>query len=92
MQSEDGVFRTQGLNNACLNAAAEGHLDVLQYLRGLADPFPWDEQVCYMAAVNGHLEVLNCLRELGCPWRKDLCLVAARRHPAVYEWVQAAAE
>lgn len=93
VESEGSAFRTEGRKDACLNAAAEGHIDVLRYLRGLQpEPCPWDEQCCFMAAVNGHLDCLMWMRREGCPWDKGQCLIAAKRHPEVFEWVQAAAE
>ena len=48
--------------NACRLAAEAGHLSVLQYLRSLEPPCPWDEWTCAYAALNGHLEVLQWAR------------------------------
>ena len=54
----------------CANAAQNGHLETLKWLRDTADgkePCPWDEWVCAYAAQNGHLETLKWLRDNGCP-------------------------
>ena len=48
--------------NACRLAAEAGHLSVLQYLRSLEPPCPWDEFTCAGASLNGHLHVLQWAR------------------------------
>src|SRR3982751_6915659 len=42
---------------ACENAAGEGRLEVLKWLRG--NGATWNEKVCSSAAYRGHLEVLK---------------------------------
>ena len=48
--------------NACTNAASEGHLECLKYLREEAKA-PWDEKTATWAAQNGHLHILEYLVE-----------------------------
>jgi hypothetical protein len=59
----------------CSEAAANGHLHVLQWAR--ADGYPWDHATCTSAARGGHLAVLQWLHANGCPWTKDACTDAA---------------
>jgi len=47
---------------ACANAALEGHLEVLKYLREEAKA-PWDSWTATRAAQNGHLHILEYLVE-----------------------------
>ena len=47
---------------ACENAAANGHLEVLKYLREEAKA-PWDWETAFFAAKNGHLHILEYLVE-----------------------------
>ena len=47
---------------ACANAALEGHLECLKYLREEAKA-PWDFKTAYWAAENGHLHILEYLVE-----------------------------
>ncbi|KJE97758.1 hypothetical protein CAOG_07861 [Capsaspora owczarzaki ATCC 30864] len=70
-------------------AAANGHLAVLQFLQ-LHD-CPWDEAACAAAARFGHLAVLCFLREHGCPWNAKTCASAARGgHFVLLQWARAA--
>ena len=48
--------------NACTNAASEGHLECLKYLREEAKA-PWDWRTATCAAGNGHLHILEYLVE-----------------------------
>ena len=49
---------------ACAEAAGNGHLEVLKYLREEAGrKAPWDSQTAYRAAQNGHLHILEYLVE-----------------------------
>jgi hypothetical protein len=50
----------------CANAALEGDLRQLQWLREQGSP--WNDLTCKCAAENGHLEVLQWARDNGCPW------------------------
>src|SRR5579872_5639992 len=45
----------------CVNAAFEGYLNILMYLR--KNGCDWDSNTCSAAASNGHLEVLKWARE-----------------------------
>ena len=47
---------------ACADAAANGHLEVLKYLREVAKA-PWDSSTAYLAAESGHLHILEYLVE-----------------------------
>ena len=47
---------------ACANAALEGHLECLKYLREEAKA-PWDRKTATEAAFNGHLHILEYLVE-----------------------------
>ena len=47
---------------ACAWAAAQGHLEVLKYLREEVKA-PWDWRTAAWAAVNGHLHILEYLVE-----------------------------
>ena len=48
--------------SACANAAKNGHLEVLKYLRETAKA-PWAEGTASLAAENGHLHILEYLVE-----------------------------
>ena len=50
----------------CFQAAADGHLEILKWLR--AEGCPWDAATCFAAVAHGHVEVLRWARENGCPW------------------------
>jgi hypothetical protein len=47
---------------ACAEAAENGHLECLKYLREEAKA-PWDSDTVYLAAANGHLHILEYLVE-----------------------------
>ena len=47
---------------ACAEAAENGHLEVLKYLREEAKA-PWDWNTASLAALNGHLHILEYLVE-----------------------------
>lgn len=54
-------------SGACAEAASAGHLQVLQWLRNLDPPCPWDSTTCARAASRGHFEVFKWARQNGCP-------------------------
>jgi hypothetical protein len=56
---------------ACANAAFNGHLDALVWLRDPSRNCPLDCVCSAAAARSGHLEVLKWLRENGCPWNEQ---------------------
>ena len=63
---------------ACENAAANGHLEVLKYLREEAKA-PWGEYTASMAALNGHLHILEYLVERKFDkYSEDACTLAAK--------------
>ena len=71
----------------CANAAKNGHLEVLKWLR--ENGCPWDDWTCLYAAEYGHLEVLKWVRENGCPWDEDTCALAAwNGHLEVLKWAR----
>ena len=57
-------------NEWACNAAASGHVGVLQLLRSQDPPCQWNEGACRNAAARGHLGVLRWLRsqQPPCPW------------------------
>ncbi len=72
----------------CYSAAANGHLEVLQWAR--ANGCPWDERTCSHAAANDHLDVLRWAHDNDCPWNMDTCRFAAwKGHFEVLKWVRA---
>jgi hypothetical protein len=73
---------------SCYNAAADGKLDVLKYLRENRNT-PWDEATCAVAAWIGNLEILKWAREKGCPWDRWTCDNAARNgHLELLKWAR----
>ena len=50
------------MRGACANAALDGHLEVLKYLREEVKA-PWDSSTASWAAENGHLHILEYLVE-----------------------------
>jgi hypothetical protein len=77
----------------CTNAAFEGHLDILKWLRLDGNKwyswkymsqwkkpkiFDWNWITCVNAALNGHLELLKWARRNGCPWDSETCAYAAK--------------
>lgn len=56
-------------------AAANGHLDVLQWARQKG--CDWNVHTCTFAAYNGHLEVLQWARQNGCNWDANTSYNAA---------------
>ena len=75
----------------CMNAAENGHLDVLQWARHASPPCPWDKYTCAFAAKNGHLDVLQWARHASppCPWDELTCAYAAQNgHLDVMQWAR----
>ena len=80
-------------DETCTTAAANGHLEALQWARAQDPPCPWelhcswDENVCNRAAANGHIEVLHWAR-----WNRCRCgpsiynQAAANGHIEVMKW------
>jgi hypothetical protein len=54
----------------CRDAARQGKLDVLQYLK-LVLRCSWDAQTCTEAAGHNHLHILQWARQHHCPWNSD---------------------
>lgn len=57
-------------------AAREGRLEVLKWLKAMGAPMVW---ACYGATQGGHLDVLQWLRSVGCPWDLRVSRLAATR-------------
>ena len=53
----------------CKNAARNGHLECIKYLR--ENGCPWDEETCSSAAFYGHLDCLQYAYENGCPYPNE---------------------
>ena len=71
----------------CSAAAANGHLEVLQWLH--ANGCPWDEWTCRGAAKGAHMVVLQWARANGAHWDTRTCAQAARRgHLEVLQWLR----
>jgi hypothetical protein len=62
--------------DACCEAADNGALDNLQWLR--ANGFPWSEKVMIKAVRGEHLVVLEWARNNGCDWSTRVTRAAAR--------------
>jgi hypothetical protein len=77
-----------GQYTACTNAAIEGYLDILIYLRECK--CEWNENTCAAASSGGHLEVLKWARENGCDWDFWTSVCAAENgHLEVLKWARA---
>ena len=72
---------------ACANAARNGHLEVIQWLR--AKGCPWDKTTCNNAALGGHLEMLKWARANCCPWDAEKCasLAAENGRKKLKAWI-----
>ena len=81
---ENGYFF---IENICLKAVQNGHLEVLKWAR--ENGCPWNEKICLKAVQNGHLEVLKWARENGCPWDELTCTYAASYgHLEILKWAR----
>ena len=70
------------------DAALNGHLEVVKYLRKLG--ISWDETTCSNAAANGHLVLLKWCRANQCPWDERTCANAAGNgHLELMKWCRA---
>jgi hypothetical protein len=73
--------------STCSEAAAFGHLHVLQLAR--ENGCPWDAWTCDQSAGNGHLNILKWLHENGCPWRANTCTEASQNgHLHILQWLR----
>jgi len=68
-------------------AAAGGFMHIITYLKSKG--FKWNERVCLIAANNGQLRILQWLRKQDppCPWKKNECVLTARNHEHVRDWI-----
>ena len=70
------------------DAALNGHLEVVIYLRQLE--LPWNEQTCRNAAMKGHLDLLKWCRANKCPWDAETCASAAENgNLEMLKWARA---
>jgi hypothetical protein len=71
----------------CTNAAKNGHLEVLKWVR--INDFPWDASVCSLAARNGNLEVLRWAKENGCKLNANTYISAVTwNHVEMIKWLE----
>jgi hypothetical protein len=92
-QAIEWMLATGGGGNAardpalCSQAAAGGHLAVLQWL--LQRGCRWGESTCIEAARSGRLAVLQWARQHGCPWGVNTSSSAADGgHLVVLQWLR----
>ena len=72
----------------CLDAAENGHLDMLKWARRQFPLCPWDWQTTAMAAEKGHLDVLMWAHKHGCPSHAKMRnFVNKGGHLDVIEWL-----
>jgi len=72
--------------DACNDAAANGHLEILKYLQKQA--YPMSVSTYVDAAANGHLEIIKWLRENGYSWNELVCSYASRNdHYEILKWL-----
>jgi hypothetical protein len=79
-------------DDACIEAAAGGHLRALQWLRAQEPPHPWGEEVAGVLAARGDLTALQWVRgqEPPCPWGPETCDAAAESgQEAALRWLRA---
>jgi hypothetical protein len=79
-------------DDACVEAAAGGHLRALQWLRTQEPPHPWGEEVAGVLAARGDLAALQWVRgqEPPCPWGPEACDAAAETgQEAALRWLRA---
>jgi len=69
------------------NAALNGHLEVVKYLRTVS--IEWDSDTCAFAAMNGHFKLLKWVRANQCPWDARTCsLAASNGHLNLLKWAR----
>lgn len=80
------------LTTKCTAAAANGSLDVLEWLRSRDPPCPWDVFVSSTIASQGDLVKLQWLHSQGCPFDGTAYVEAANLgHMHVLKWLSAVA-
>ena len=76
-------------DETCTTAAANGHLEALQWAR--AHGRPWGYTTSAAAAAGGHLAALQWAHAQGCPWNEQTTAgAAAGGHLEVLQWARAA--
>lgn len=73
---------SSGQYEICANAALNGHLETLEFLREIG--FHWDSDTCANAVKGGHLEVLKWARENGCEWDADTKAMAKKKWDDIF--------
>lgn len=73
----------------CRDAAKNGHLHILQWLRNQDPPCFWESKTCSYTAKNGLLHVLKWLRSQNppCDWYCDTCANSRNGHLHVIKWL-----
>ena len=71
----------------CAIAAANGHFDILMWLR--ENRCPWDSQTCEYAAYNGHFSILKWAYEKCCPLTTQCCSNTAQYgYVEILKWLR----
>lgn len=76
----------------CKQAAKDGKIEILKWLRSQDPPCPWDEGCWNVAAQYGNTETLRWLKEKNCPRPTDYwpCLVAIENgYLETVKWLRA---
>jgi hypothetical protein len=91
----DGGYPDPGEVSPCLMTctAAEGHIEVLQWLREQDPPYLWSADVCLAAIRSGNLAALQWLRRQAppCPW-DHRAVEAAAGQIDILLWMQSVPE
>lgn len=76
------IYGNDSLLDLCDSAAANGRLNLLEWLRAQDPPYIWSERTCLAAAAHGKIDVLIWLRRQDppCPWDHTACTTAAMRY------------
>jgi len=80
---------TNQFNQLCTQAAEDGKFEILQGLRAIDPPCPWDATTFESASSHGHLPILQWLKDHDCPWDATTFARAARRgHMGLLPWLK----
>jgi hypothetical protein len=82
IQDPNFWFETSDRVLIFFNAAKEGHLSILEWMRAyfLTEQFPMNNMsACEGAVLGNHLKVLKWARENIFPWNTSTCLLAAKK-------------
>ena len=70
-------------SSACAQAAREGDLRLLRWLR--FQGYPWDEKTCTAAVRNDDLDILKYAHENGCEWTKETYAYCFSENGLIYD-------